>query len=344
MNMKHSTTAVLVLGLAAASLTGCKRHDDAKQDVPALPTAAVRVLAIEIKKRTLTEEVTGTVRSKLQARIEAKVAGRIAQMNAVPGQSVKAGEVLVRLDAQEIRARLDQAVAVHEQAQRDLKRTTALLDSGAATRAEHDAVQSRTRVAAAAAKEAETMLGYVDIAAPFDGVVSRKLADLGDLAAPGKALLELEAPDSLRVEAHVGEALISRIHSGQTLDVLVPTVATPLKGTVTEVSPAAEPSSRTFLVKLDLPSAPGLRAGVFARVAVPAGEFDGLSVPSEAVIQRGQLEYIFVAVDGKAQLRLVKTGRRTGNETELLSGASAGEQVVVTAAQVQDGQPLQLSR
>lgn len=343
MNMKPLRTSILAFGLAAALVAGCKRHDESKTDEPALPAATVRVQVIEAKKRVTTEEVVATVRAKLQARLEAKVAGRIDQMRAVPGQPVKKGELLVRLDVQEIRAKLDQAAAVRQQAESDLQRTTALLEGGAATRSEFDAVQARSRVAAAVVKEAETMLGYAEILAPFDGVVTRKLADVGDLATPGKALLELEDPAGLRVEADVGEALIGRIQSGQSIGVQVAALPAPLQGTVTEIAPAADPASRTFLVKLDLPPTPGLRAGSFARVAVPIGEFDGLSVPAEAVIQRGQLEYIFVVAEGRAQLRLVKTGKRYGAEIELLAGASAGERMVISgSAQLREGQPLQI--
>lgn len=341
--MKFMRTILLSLGLAAALVAGCKRHDPSKADAPSLPAATVRVQLLETRKRVATEEVVATVRAKLQARIEAKISGRIEQMRAAPGQSVKTGELLVRLDAQEIRAKLDQAAAVQQQTESDLKRTASLLDQGAATRSEFDAVQARARVASAAVKEAETMLGYADILAPFNGVVTRKLADVGDLAAPGKLLLEMEDPSALRIEADVGEALVDRIKLGQLLMVQVPTLTFALQGTVIEIAPSTDQASRTFLVKLDLPATPGLRAGSFARVAVPTGEISGLSVPADAVIQRGQLEYIFVAAEGKAQLRLVKTGRQYGKEVELLAGAAAGDRVVISgAAQLREGQPLQI--
>jgi RND family efflux transporter MFP subunit len=306
-----------------------------------LPTAKVRVQRVEAKRYPATEDVVGTVRARLQARIESKVAGRIEEMRVVPGQSVKSGELLVRLDAQEMRARLDQAMAVRQQSESDLKRFTALLERAAATRAEFDAVQVRSRVAEAAVREAQTMLGYATVLAPFDGVVTRKLADVGDQASPGKPLLELEDPTALRVEADVGEALIEQIKQGLPIGVRVPTLAAPLQGTVSEIAPSADPASRTFVVKLDLPPTPGLRVGTFARVAVPVGESVAVRVASAALIQRGQLEYVFVVADGKAQLRLVKTGKRHGHEVEVLAGATAGERVVIEdASSLADGQPV----
>lgn len=343
MNMKLLRTSILACSFAAAFVAGCKRHDESKADGPALPAAAVRVQVIEAKKRVATEEVVATVRPKLQARLEAKVAGRIEQMRAVPGQPVKAGELLVRLDVQEIRARLDQAAAVQQQAESELKRTTALLEHSSATRSEFDAVQARARVAAAAVKEAEAMLGYAEIVAPFDGVVTRKLADVGDLAAPGKPLVELEDPSALRLEADVPEALIGRVRLEDKLPVRGATTLTGLEGVVSEIAPAADSASRTFLVKLDLPPATPLRSGQFARVAVPVGETSALRVAASAVVQRGQMELVFVETNRIAQLRLVKTGRRVGGEVELVSGVAAGERVVTEgAAQLRDGQPVEI--
>jgi hypothetical protein len=136
---------------------------------------------------------------------------------------------------------------------------------------------------------------------------------------------------------------VDRIKLGQVLTVQVPALTSALQGTVIEIAPSTDQASRTFLVKLDLPATPGLRAGSFARVAVPTGEISGLSVPADAVIQRGQLEYIFVEAEGKAQLRLVKTGKHHGKEVELLAGAAAGDRVVISgAAQLREGQPLQI--
>lgn len=342
-NMKTLNPLLPVLGFVLVWATGCGRHDASRPDTSVLPRATVRVFTVETAKHVSTEETVGTVRATLQARIEAKVAGRIVEMEAVPGRAVKAGTRLVRLDAQEVRARLEQALALQEQAASDLKRYTALLQRAAATQAEFDAVQSRARVAEAAVQEARSLLGNTEIVAPFDGVVTRKWADVGDLASPGKPLVELEDPTRLRLEADVGEALIDRIELGQHLEVRVPALPAALQASVVEIAPTADPASRTFVVKLDLPTTSGLRPGQFGRVAIPVGESTNLRVPAEAVIVRGQLEYVVVVADDRAQLRLVRTGKRHGAEIELLAGAEAGERVAVSdPARLRDGQPLQI--
>jgi len=116
-----------------------------------------------------------------------------------------------------------------------------------------------------------------------------------------------------------------------------------LTGVISEIAPAADPNSRTFLVKLDLPGTGGLRAGQFGRVAAPVGETAALRIPGSAVVRRGQLEIVFVVTDNKAQLRLVKTGKRIGGDVELVSGVEAGEKVVIFgSAGLADGQRVTL--
>ncbi len=222
----------------------------------------------------------GTVRAKLHAVIEAKVSGRIEALLVAPGQTVKAGDLIAQLDAREIQAKLDQALALREQATRDLARGRELLDKKITTQAEFDAVQARARVAEGAAREMETMLGYTKVVAPFDGIVTRKLADVGDLAAPGKAIIEMEDPSALRFEADVPEALIGNIKLGANLPVRVSEGAAPIEGTVVEVAPVADAASRTFLVKLDLPATEGTRSGQFGRVLVATGESKSIRVPA----------------------------------------------------------------
>ena len=123
------------------------------------PVVTVRVETIEVKPHPVTEEVIGTVRAKIRAAVEAKVSGRITRMAVDLGQPVSEGDLIAEIDAQEIKARLDQAVATREQAGQDLKRYTVLLEKQVAAKQEFDAAQARFRVADAAVKEAQAMLG-----------------------------------------------------------------------------------------------------------------------------------------------------------------------------------------
>ncbi|MHB1305621.1 MAG: efflux RND transporter periplasmic adaptor subunit [Limisphaerales bacterium] len=341
--MKIRLVAPLVILLVLTGLigTGCHRTPPSSAEAPQLPTATVEVQTLERQIRPAVEEAVGTIRAKVRASLEAKLSGRIERLGVVLGQRVKAGDVLVELDAREIQARLDQAKAMRQQVDRDLQRFQVLLKQEAVTQAEFDAVEARHRVATAAMSEVETMLSHVRILAPFDGVVTRKLAEVGDLAAPGRPLLELEDPATLRFEADVPEALIQRIQPDAKLPVRVASRDAAIEGTVVEMAPTADAISRTVRVKLDLPPADGVRAGQFGRLTVPLHDTSVIEVPSTALIQRGQMELVFVVTNQVAQLRLVKTGRRTGDRFEVLSGVSVGEAVVVAGAEaLLDGQPV----
>ena len=341
-----SVTPWLSLSLAGlmALVVGCgKKHEPQAAPGENLPPAAVRVQTIEAVKQPAVEEVVGTVQPKLQAVIEAKVSGRITRLPVTLGQSVKQGDVLVELATEEIQARLDQANAAFHQAELDFNRTANLRKQQAATQAELDAAQARYNVTKAAVAEAEALSGYAKILAPFDGVVARKLADEGDMAMPGKSLLELEGRAGLRLVADIPSLLAKRVLPAAKLAVRVDTLPDALTGTLAEISPAADPASRTVRMKVDLPETAGLSTGQFGRLAVPVGEATFLFVPPPALVRRGQLEILFVAADGKAQMRLVRAGKETPQGIEILTGLAPGEAVVIEGAgNLRDGQPLQM--
>lgn len=295
--------------IASTFVAGC-RKSPAPPKRESLPRAEVRTVQVEAATHMTHEEVVGTVRAKLRAAIEPKVSARIESLLVVPGQTVKAGDLIAQLDAREIQARLDQALAVREQAARELDRSRALLQQKSAAQAEFDAVQARERVSIGAFKEAEAMLGYTKVVAPFDGVISRKFADVGDLASPGRSIVEIENPRLLQFDADVPEALIGNVSLGAKLAVRIGATPVAIEGVVVELAPVADPGSRTFLVTLDLPATAGLRSGQFGRVLVPVGESRSIHVPASAVVARGQMEIVFVVEEQRAQLRIVRTGKR----------------------------------
>ena len=186
------------------------------------------------------------------------------------------------------------------------------------------------------------MMSYGEVVAPFDGVVTKKWAEVGDLATPGKPLLAIEDPSALQLEADVPQAIASHVQRDARLVARVEGVPGTLTGTVSEIATTADPVSRTLRVKVDLTAQPGLGSGQFARLLVPVGESQALRVPMSAVVLRGQLDIVFVVANQHAQLHLVRTGQRVGDEVEILSGLRAGDAVVVEgAAQFSDGQPVE---
>lgn len=334
---------IIAASAFALSVIACRRSEISKSG-PELPTATVSVIVAENKVRPAIEEAVGTVRAQLRAAIEPKVSGRIEALLVLPGQVVKAGEVLVRLDGREFQARLDQALALRDQARADFERQRQLLAGKITTQADFDAAKARMGVTEANASEAETMLAYRTVSAPFDGTITRKFADVGDLAAPGKPVIELEDQTGLRLEADLPETLVARVKLGDKLAVSIPSAGAQVEGVVSEISPVADPVSRTFLTKLDLQQSPTLRAGQFGRVAVPVGDSKAVRVPVSAVMRRGQMELVFIAAADHAQLRIVKTGKTLGEEVEIISGIEPGEKVITgDVAQLRDGQPVKLT-
>ncbi len=317
----HSGSGLLIGAVLMAGICGAAGEAEAER---------VQVLVVEPAQRPVTEDIVGSVRPKLRSVIEGKVSGRITEMPAGLGQQVKSGDVLVVVDAQEVKARVEQAAAQREQAEKDLDRVRTLATRQVASRQDLDAAETRFRVAEAALSEAQTMMGYARVTAPFDGVIARKLAEVGDLATPGRALLEIEDRGSLRFEADIPEALIDMVSMGDRVQVTIPAMNAIHEAKVVQISPTADAASRTFLVKMDLPDSAGLRAGAFGRAAIPVGEATSIRVPVEAVVRRGQMEIIFVRREGKAQLRLVKSGKVFSDGVEILSGLGAGDEVILT--------------
>jgi len=176
--------------------------------------------------------------------------------------------------------------------------------------------------------EAEVALGYAEIVAPLDGVVTERLVEVGDLALPGRPLLVLLDPKALRLEAEVREGLVARVRQGASLDVEIPAAGASVAGTVAEIIPSADPRSRTFRVRIDLPEAAGVYPGMFGRLRLPVGEREIVRVPLAAVVRVGQLQTVVLKEGDRWVRRYVTTGRALPDGTvEVLSGLEGGEEI-----------------
>jgi membrane fusion protein, multidrug efflux system len=187
------------------------------------------------------------------------------------------------------------------------------------------------------------MLGYTELRAPFAGTIVREFVHAGDLAAPGLPLLALEGNGDLQIETGIPDSLASHVKVGDDLLVQTETSAS-LRARVVEISSAADAFARTVTAKLAVAAGAPVRSGQFVRVHVPSNTVRTLLVPAEAVSAAGQLERVFVAVNNRAELRLVKTGGAHDGHVEILSGLDAGESVIVHApAGLREGQLLEIA-
>ncbi|MCS7008758.1 MAG: efflux RND transporter periplasmic adaptor subunit [Chthoniobacterales bacterium] len=334
--------SILISVFVEVFLVGCSPSGDIhSKSEESLPAIQVQLLTLEPDPATSIEEVPGTIRPVESAILSSKVSGTITEVEADPGRVVKKGDVLAQIDDREIRARLESARASLEQAQRDFNRFQQLYQDRIITTQEFEIAQTRLRSAMAAEAEARTLLGYTTITSPFDGVVTRRFIQRGDLAVPGRPLVEVENPGRLRLEAQVPESLIPSMGIGQTIEVRVDAARVILPGRISEIAPASDPASRTTLVKIDLPENPALRSGQFGRAQVPTDSEPTLRIPTSALLTRGQLDFVYVNNSGKASLRIVRTGRRSGDFVEILAGLSAGEQILAKIPpEILQGQPL----
>jgi len=334
---------ISLVGCMLLVSSGCKQHDQ-EEAVKLPPAAQVRVIAVATQAAEGQHEVAGTVEAVRRATIAAKVTGTIEEMPVVLGSVVKKDALLVKISAGEIAAQMEQAKAQLEQARRNFEREKRLLAKDASTRETVKNMEDLYRVAEAGYREAKTMLGYTTITAPFDGMVSQKIANAGDLALPGMPLLVLENNRQLQVIAEVPEAFVTNINEGDSLPVSVPSADFKATGVVAEIAPSADATSRTFTVKININGATALRPGQYVRVSLP-GDAAACTfwVPETAVSRFGQMERLFVVQDATASLRLVRTGDHRNGQVEILSGVNAGEQVVVQGGgQLVDGQPVHI--
>ncbi len=338
---------LLFLCSAAAAvglLPACSRKAAGTATTPASPPMSVRVAPVQREIAPAIIEVPGTVRPTERAVVAAKIAGTIESLPLTLGQTVRQGDLLVRLTAPELSARLAQAHARLNQAVREEKRNRELAATGAATTDDARAAAERLDAARAAVAEAEAMLAYSEICAPYDGRVARQLAYVGDLASPGSPLLVIERSTAFQVESEVPASLAASLALGAELSVVVSGTETPVAGRVAEIAAAADATTHTVLVKLALASPDAAWSGRAARVRLPGEAAEALLVPVSAVTRFGQMERVFVVANGKAQLRLVRTGAMRGDRTEILAGLAAAETVVVgPQGTLHDGQPIAIA-
>lgn len=170
--------------------------------------------------------------------------------------------------------------------------------------------------------------GYARVTAPFAGLITTRTVEPGTLTMPGMPLFTLERDGAFRLEANVEESRLGSIRLGQSLPVFLGDASTPQSGRVSEIVPLIDAATRTGIVKIDLPAVPGLRSGLFGRASFAATGREAPLVPLAALVERGQLQSVFVAEGSTARLRLVTLGARTAMGAEVLSGLSPHETVI----------------
>lgn len=299
----------------------------------ALAPQGLATLSVVATTVPVVREVVGSIAAEHETAVAAQLLARVLEVRATAGRAVARGEVLVRLDDAEVRARLEQAEAALRQARDRLTRTAALEQSGAATESARVEAQNAVDAAAAREVEARAILGYAVVRAPADGVVIERACEPGDTVAPGRTLVRLY--DHLQLVAVVPESLRSHLTLGQEVGVRVDALGEgECPGRVTEIVPEAQALARAFRVKVTGPCPEGLIPGMFGRMRLPIGERRELRVPLAAVRRVGQLALVLrLLEDGQLLRQFVELGEERGDEVIVLSGLEAGDRIAADAAQ-----------
>jgi RND family efflux transporter MFP subunit len=291
------------------------------------------------------EEAVGTLKAASRTVVSAKVLATIREITVSAGDEVEKGDVLIRLDSEDLKARLKQAeqaliaaTATRKDAETMHGRNKQLGERKALSRAEFDKSARRLEVARAdelgaqqAVTESAVQLSYATIEAPRSGRIVGRLAEPGDTSRPGEPILVLYDATSLRLEAPVLEELAIRLRVGDKLNVYIDAIKREVESTIDEIVPQADAPSRSFLVKASIPPADDLFEGMFGRLRIPAGQRRHLCLATAAIRKVGQLEFVEVVTPGgRTERRFIKTGRLgLPGRIEVLSGLKAKERVVL---------------
>ncbi|MFD2519214.1 efflux RND transporter periplasmic adaptor subunit [Salinimicrobium flavum] len=342
------TLAITALGLFATSCGS----DDKKQAVNDAPAISVRVETPSgAGDRFLT--ASGKIEAVNSANLSTRMMGFINDIHVNVGDKVNKGQLLVSINNTDLQAKraqvnagITEAEAAFNNAKKDYERFKALYEQESASQKEMDDQTARFKMAQArleAAKqmknEVNSQFAYVNIRAPFSGVITNKFAEEGTMANPGQPLLSLEAPGKFEVTARVPESDISQVENGTKVDVMVKSIDKSLPGTVTEVSSSARNTGGQYMVKVVLDDTEDVEifSGMYATVRFPVEKSEetmnsSVMIPQEAIISRGDLKGIYtVSQQNTAMLRWLRLGRTYGDRVEVLSGLNSDEPYIVSA-------------
>jgi RND family efflux transporter MFP subunit len=347
----NNVTALFYVSTLLVGAAGLAMAAEAQTPVPQ-SKSTLAVATVRSSTGAQLYSADGVVEAVRQTVIATQVSGAIVELPLNVGDSFKAGALLVRMDARAAnqeanasRAQVDAARAALVVATKDVERQKQLFAKAYISAAQLERAESQFKSATAQANAqiaqagaVQTQSGFYVLNAPYAGVVADRPVTLGDMAMPGRSLMTIYDPASLRVTATVPQDRVAGMVAGQNVKIEFPGLPEAqrwINASKVTILPVADAATHTVQIRLDLPAATkGLTPGMFARVklAVSGGVDDGarLFVPAKAVFRRAELTAVYIlSAQGKPLLRQVRAGAVSGVEQEILSGVMAGEQVVL---------------
>ena len=349
--MQHTILRTSLFFILAAGLWSC----GSESTPPALLQEPIAVAtSTPVVENNNGIQFTGQLVSLQTAQVSSRVMGTITSVTVDVGAMVKKGQLLATISSDDIRARVAQtnagiseAEANLANARKDLDRFTQLYQKQSASAKEMDnitlqynAAKARVEAATQMRQEANSMLAYTQLRAPFDGVATQRNADVGDLASPGLPILTIEQSGELLVEATVSESDIAHVSKTATAQVPIKSARRHFSTRSVDMSSSARNNGGQYLVKLAVPAAerPGLYAGMYTSIFIPSShaktgtESHAVLIPTTSLIKKDQLTGIYtISSRGTALLRWIRTGKELGEYTEVLSGLAANEKFITKA-------------
>jgi RND family efflux transporter MFP subunit len=278
----------------------------------------------------------GTVRSARRAELSTRLVGRVESVRVRAGDRVRAGQLLLTVERASLSAAERQAASSLELATANLRRVERLYADSAAPLVQLEAARNAMAQAEGQARAVRADLSYADLRAPFDGTVASRLVDPGDNASPGLPLLVVEDRGAREIVVTVPDELRHWLQPGRDLAVEIGAGRRRITARILAVVIGADPRSPTVELRLSGPA--DLAPGLAAVAEIPMEEHSVLLVPAGALVQRGQLDGVFLfAPDSTLRLRWVRLGRSRGDSVEVVSGLQPGDLVALDGAGARDG-------
>jgi len=336
-----------LIGLTALALTGCHKAQDQARAAPP-PARSVTVVRVEPRAISGALAASGDLAAREEAAVLPEVTGfRVAEVLADVGQTVRKGQVLVRLDPSLIesqiaqqQAQLAQAEAQAAQAEDQARRVNGLDNQGvlsqeqiAQRRFQARAARATAKAQAAALADLRTRAAKLQVTAPVSGLVLEKTVRPGDLSAAGSApWFRLAADSQIELQAQLSEDDLARVRPGARAQVTLPSGAV-VNGSVRLISPQIDPKTKLGFVRLTLPVRQDVRAGGYARAVFTDATGAALAVPETAVrYDADGASVMVVQANNRVRRVPVKTGIRGGGLVQILQGPPAGSRIVASAA------------
>lgn len=340
---------LLTLTTASLFLFSCGSKEK-KAKIDNSPTIVVKINKVSESDNNPFLSVSGKIQSTNSADLSTRMMGFVTKVTVNVGDKVKEGQLLVSINNTDLQAKsaqvnagITEATVAFNNAQKDYNRFKNLFSDSSASQKELDDMTAQYEMAKARLEAAKQMknevnaqYAYTNIKAPFNGVVTAKTVEEGDMANPGQPLISLESPDNFEVMTMVPETEISQVKKGTQVNVIVKSINQSIKGKVSEVSTSAKNTGGQYLVKIALDETnTKILSGMFATVQFPIEKrttTELVLIPTEAIVTKGQLSGVYtVSQSNTALLRWLRLGRTYGDQVEILSGLSADESYIVSS-------------